>query len=124
MKPEISHLQIFRSIAYANIPKKLHRGKLEATSVKCRLLGWWMDETKGYRLENIETLITARDVQFIEDSTPYDIAVIQTQGVAPTNDDLNRLSSEEIAGVKDRWQIPQAHQLKRQPILPQNQNQI
>lgn len=83
-----------------------------------------MDETKGYRLENIETLITARDVQFIEDSTPYDIAVIQTQGVAPTNDDLNRLSSEEIAGVKDRWQIPQAHQLKRQPILPQNQNQI
>jgi len=63
-KPDISHLRIFGSVAYVNIPKKLHGGKLEVTLLKCWLLGWWADETKGYRLEDIMTgkLITARDV--------------------------------------------------------------
>ncbi len=45
-KPDISHLRIFGSVAYANIPKKVRGGKLEVTSVKCRLMGWWADETK------------------------------------------------------------------------------
>jgi len=63
-KPDISHLHIFGSTAYANIPKKVRGGKLEATSIKCCLLGWWADETKGYRLEEAKTgkLITAQDV--------------------------------------------------------------
>ena len=34
-KPDVSHLHIFGSIAYVNIPKKLHGGKLEVTSTKC-----------------------------------------------------------------------------------------
>jgi hypothetical protein len=47
-KPNISHLQVFGSTAYVNIPKKLCGGKLEPTAVKCQLLGWWDGETKGY----------------------------------------------------------------------------
>jgi transposase InsO family protein len=39
-KPDISHLRVFGSIAYVNIPKKLCGRKLEPTAVKCRLLGW------------------------------------------------------------------------------------
>ena len=39
-KPDVSHLRIFGSIGYANIPKKLREGKLQETSLKCRLLGW------------------------------------------------------------------------------------
>src|SRR3984893_7589321 len=82
-KPDISHLWIFGSIAYANIPKKIRGGKLEATSVKCRLLGWWADETKGYCLEDLETktLITSCDVRFVEDLPPTDLAIIE--GIDP-----------------------------------------
>jgi transposase InsO family protein len=78
-KPDVSHLCIFGSIAYANIPKKVRGGKLEATLRKCRLLGWWANETKGYRLEDAETgkLITSRDVQFLEEERPNDLAVIE-----------------------------------------------
>jgi hypothetical protein len=54
-KPDVSHLRIFGSIAYANIPKKVQGGKLEVTSRKCQLLGYWADETKGYWLEDAET---------------------------------------------------------------------
>src|ERR1700742_1727402 len=78
-KPDVSHLRIFGSTAYVNIPKKVRGGKLEATSRKCRLLGWWANETKGYRLEDAETvkLITSRDVRFLEDERPNDLAVIE-----------------------------------------------
>jgi hypothetical protein len=78
-KPDVSHLRILGSIGYANIPKKLRGGKLEITSVKCRMLGWWADETKGYRLEDVETgkLITSRDVVFVEDDRPMDMAIIE-----------------------------------------------
>ena len=77
---DISHLRIFGSIVYVNILKKHHGGKLEVTSITCRLLGWWANETKGYRLEDVETgkLITARDVHFVEDDAPGDIAIIET----------------------------------------------
>ena len=41
------------------------------------MIGWWADETKGYRLKNIDTreLVTSRDVCFIEDETPSDLVV-------------------------------------------------
>lgn len=87
---------MFGSVAYANIPKKLRGGKLEVTSVKCRLLGWWTDETKGYRLEEVGTgkIITARDVTFVEDDTPGDLAIIETRGSQPTKEDIEVLAPE------------------------------
>jgi hypothetical protein len=59
-KPDVSHLRVFGSVAYANI------------------LGWWANETKGYRLEDVETraLVTSRDVRFIEDDTTSDLVEI------------------------------------------------
>jgi len=94
-KPDVSHLRVFGSIGYANIPKKIRGGKLAATSVKCRLLGWAADETKGYRLEVVETrkLMYSRDVTFAEDDAPNDLAVVETSGSLPgsrdiTSDDL------------------------------------
>ena len=76
-KPDVSHLRVFGSIGYANIPKKLRGGKLEVTSVKCRLLGWGED-SKGYRLEDLETkrVFISRDVRFIEDESPTEMAVL------------------------------------------------
>ena len=56
--------------------------------MKCRLLGWWADETKGYRLEDIETrgLITSRNVCFVEDISPTDEAVIEGIDPRPSKD--------------------------------------
>jgi hypothetical protein len=86
-KPDVSHLRVFGSTAFANIPKKIRGGKLEVTSVKCRLLGWWENETKGYRLEDLATrsLITSRDVRFVEDDAPTELAVIE--GEHPLTED-------------------------------------
>jgi hypothetical protein len=63
-----------------NIPKKLHRGKLEATAMKCQLLRWWADESKGYQMEELATqkIIALRDIRFIEDETPTKLAVIDS----------------------------------------------
>jgi hypothetical protein len=46
-KPNVSYLCVFGSIVYTNIPGKIRQGKLEVTSVKCRLLGWlgWSDSS-------------------------------------------------------------------------------
>jgi len=100
-KPDISHLRVFGSVCFANIPKKLRGGKLEETSIKCRLMGWWVDEAKGYRLEEVATgkLIASRDVRFVEDDSPSDLAVIDTRGTAPTMDELENLVPEASAKV-------------------------
>ena len=84
-KPDMLHLQVFGSAAYTNIPKEICGGKLEATTVKCCLLGWWSDETKGYRLEDVETksLITSRDMRFIEDEGPKDLATVEATSPHP-----------------------------------------
>ena len=99
-KPDISHLRIFGSTAYANIPKKVRGGKLEPTSIKCRLLGWWADETKGYRLEEAETrkLITARDVRFVKDTKSDDLAVIEGDEPRWPLDDPFEPPEEEVSG--------------------------
>ena len=93
-KPDVSHLRIFGSLAYAHIPKPVRGGKLEVRAVKCRMLGWWEGETKGYRLEDMETgkLITSRDVRFIEDDSPGDLVEISTSGTVPTQQDLDSLA--------------------------------
>jgi hypothetical protein len=95
-KPDVSPLRVFGSIAYANILKKVRQGKLEVTSVKCRLLGWWANESKGYRLEDIEMclLIASCDVRFVEDNTSSDLAVIE-DGLSGIHKDLNVLSLDE-----------------------------
>jgi hypothetical protein len=88
-KPDVSHLRVFGSTTYVNIPKKLRWGKLEVTPIKCRLLGWWEHETKGYHLEDIEKrlLITSCDVRFVEDDSPTELAIIEGE-YPPTEDNL------------------------------------
>ena len=57
--------------------------------VKCHLLGWWVDETKGYHLEDLKTKehITSRGAHFIEDESPTNLATFNPVGeVLPTAD--------------------------------------
>ncbi|KAJ7962054.1 Retrovirus-related Pol polyprotein from transposon TNT 1-94 [Quillaja saponaria] len=68
-KPNVSHLRIFGSIAYAHVPDQ-ERSKLDDRSVKYVFIG---DDSnsKGYKLYNPRNgkIIVSRDVEFNEDET-------------------------------------------------------
>jgi len=62
------------------------------------MLGWWTDETKGYRLEDLETpgkLISSRDVDFIENSSPSDLVIINN--IPPPPESINKLVNNVIS---------------------------
>jgi len=97
-KPDVSHLRIFRSIGWAHVPKPVHDGKLQSRAVKVQMLEWWTDESKGYRLEDLETpgkLISSRDVDFIEDSSPNDLTIIDN--ISPPLEGINKLVDNAIS---------------------------
>jgi len=77
-KADVSHLWIFGSLGWVHILKQVRRGKLELRAVKVRLLGWWNNKAKGYRLEDLENrkLIASQDVHFFEDDSPSDLAIV------------------------------------------------
>lgn len=97
-RPDISHLHIFSSLGWAHVPKEVYHGKLESCAVRVHLLGWWTDETKGYRLEDLENgkLITSRDVQFNEDENPSELASIDIGLPKSTPEDVDNLVDEAI----------------------------
>lgn len=66
-RPNVSHLRIFGSIAFAHVPSELRR-KLDDKSFKCIFIGY-SEVTKGYRLLNPITnkMVVSRDVIFKED---------------------------------------------------------
>jgi hypothetical protein len=70
------------------------------TAVKCRLLGWWVDETKGYRLEDIQTrsLITSRDVRFVEDETPTELTIIEGDPPPVPIGELIKINTNDLSG--------------------------
>jgi len=86
------------SLSWAHIPKQVRKGKLESRAVKVWLLGWWTDETKGYRLENIENdkLITSRDIQFFEDSSPSELAIMDIGASTVLTGNLNDFIDDAI----------------------------
>ena len=62
------------------------------------MLGWWTDESKGYHLEDLETpgkLISSRDVDFIEDSSPNDLAIIDN--ISPPPESIDKLVDNAIS---------------------------
>ena len=68
-KPGISHLKVFGSIAYAQVPKQ-KRSKLDDRSEKYVFIGY-DSRSKGYKLYNPSNgkVISSRDVVFDEEST-------------------------------------------------------
>jgi hypothetical protein len=70
-------------------------------------LGWWEHETKGYHLEDIEkqSLITLRDVCFIEDDSPTELAIIEGE-YPPTEDNLMDLLPDHEPQPSSRLNTP------------------
>ena len=97
-KPDVSHLQIFGSIGWAHVPRPVRDGKLQSQAVKVWMLGWWTDKSKGYCLEDLEIsgkLISSHDVDFIEDSSPNDLAIIDN--ISPPPESINKLVNNAIS---------------------------
>ena len=67
-KPDVSHLRVFGSVAYAHVPDAL-RKKLDPKAVECRMVGY-SETSKAYRLWNPNTrrVILSRDVIFQEET--------------------------------------------------------
>jgi len=62
------------------------------------MLGWWTDKSKEYCLEDLETpekLISSHNVDFIEDSSPNDLAIIDN--ISPTPESINKLVDDAIS---------------------------
>jgi len=70
------------------------------------MLGWWVDEAKGYCLEDLENgkLIASQDVRFFEDDSPSNLASIEVQGAPANNQDVNTLVNNAIQ--KDITPLP------------------
>jgi hypothetical protein len=65
--PNLSHIRTFGSVAWTHVPKELHRGKLNARSLKGILVGF-SETSKAYRIYSPKTknVYLARDVAFDE----------------------------------------------------------
>ena len=61
------------------------------------MLGWWVDEAKGYQLEDLENskLIASQDVCFFEDDSPSELTVIEV-GNSTSNKDINKFINNAI----------------------------
>ena len=70
-KPNVHHLKIFGSLAYAHIPDAL-RNKLDDKAEKCIFVGY-SERSKAYKLYNPETnkIVVSKDVKFDESSSFY-----------------------------------------------------
>jgi len=67
--------------------------------MKVRMLGWWVNEAKGYCLEDLENgkLIASRDVHFFEDDLPSESVVIEVDNSPTSSKDINNLVDNAIA---------------------------
>jgi len=68
------------------------------------MLGWWVDESKGYCLENLKNskLIAFWDVYFFEDSFPSELAIIDIDTLSANA--INKLVDNTIA--KEHTNLP------------------
>ncbi|XP_075157616.1 uncharacterized protein LOC142230880 [Haematobia irritans] len=96
-KPNMKHIKVFGSIAYAHITKK-NRRKLDAVSKKYIFVGY-SEETKGHRLLNTEdnTITISRDVAFIENSKSNNMSIEEISLDNGTVDTQYVVKSEEIS---------------------------
>ena len=62
------------------------------------MLGWQTDESKEYHPEDLETprkLISSCNVDFIKDSSPSDLAIIEN--ILPSLENINKLVDNAIS---------------------------
>nr|GFA83330.1 copia-type polyprotein [Tanacetum cinerariifolium] len=96
MKPTVSHLRIFRSIAYVHVPSQ-RQSKLDDRSEKHVFIGY-DKHSKGYKLYNLITkkVVVSRDVDFEEEeSWDWSIEEHERYDFLPMTDEDERGESGE-----------------------------
>uniref|UniRef100_A0A251RQU6 Putative ribonuclease H-like domain, Reverse transcriptase, RNA-dependent DNA polymerase n=1 Tax=Helianthus annuus TaxID=4232 RepID=A0A251RQU6_HELAN len=114
-KPNVDHLRVFGSLAYAHIPKQ-HRSKLNEKTEKTIFVGY-SEQSKGYKLYNPHTnkIVISRDVVFDESKqwvvnsetseVPFiisDTDVVETQGTEGADITRGEQTSASLASLPDQ----------------------
>lgn len=97
-KPDVSKLRVFDVSVFVHIPKE-HRKKLDAKAWKGVFVGY---APTGYRIWNPKTrsIVTARDVDFLEMETPVDSEGGECS-YRYNNSDVIVLEQEQVDPVSD-----------------------
>ncbi|GJY66091.1 retrovirus-related pol polyprotein from transposon TNT 1-94 [Tanacetum coccineum] len=111
MKPTVSHLRIFGSIAYVHVPSQ-RRSKLDDRSKKHVFVGY-DKQSKGYKLYNPVTrkVVVSRDVEFeeegswdwsIEENERYDfVPMIDEEETGESGDEVQKPESPTPTPTQD-----------------------
>jgi hypothetical protein len=72
------------------------------------MLGWWTDETKGYRLEDLESgkLITSIDVDFSEDDMPSELATFDLGLTQSNEEEVNEMIDSAMEYDDEHYRLP------------------
>jgi len=77
--------------------------------VSVRLFGWWNDETKGYRLEDLESgggkVIASWNIKFMEDESPSELTVVDVCRMTATAEEINGLIDGAISSSMGKLTI-------------------
>ncbi|PWA98023.1 hypothetical protein CTI12_AA024020 [Artemisia annua] len=103
MKPTVSHLRVFESIAYVHVPSQ-RRSKLDDKSEKHVFVGY-DKQSKGYKLYNPITgkVVVSRDVEFDEEEA-WDWSIKENERY----DFLPMTDKEETSESSEEVQQPQS----------------
>ncbi|GKD76667.1 retrovirus-related pol polyprotein from transposon TNT 1-94, partial [Tanacetum coccineum] len=103
LKPTVSHLRVFGSIAYVHIPSQ-RRSKLDDRSEKHVFVGY-DKQSKGYKLYNPVTrkVVVSRDVEFDEEGS-WDWSIEENERY----DFLPMIDEEETCESGDEVQQPES----------------
>ena len=115
-KPDVAHMRVFGCEAYAHIPKD-ERRKLDPKARKSILLGYG-EETKGYRLYNIERkkIFHSRDVQFNEAMRKVQLEPVEKE--IEHHVELELLDEEEVLEDDDPPNEPEEPEESEEPEQP------
>ena len=99
IKPDVSGLRAFGSVAYAHIPSQL-RQKLDSRSVKGVMVGYGI-RSKGYRiLLPSGDVVESRDVVFAESAPSIVQLDIPTNGSKPAEQQEQQVDDDESVGAE------------------------
>lgn len=133
--PDVSHLRVFGSTTYVQVPKE-KRSKLDPVSRKGKLVGY-SSHSKGYRvlMDDDGTIATARDVQVVEsgqvrphDGGAADPPVLErvTEVRTPTGSGDTPEVELSLDGDNDREELPvdQLDTFSSDDERPEQQQQV
>ena len=117
-KPDVGNLRVFGCNAFVHIPKEKRHGKLDPRSNCCVFVGY-PNESKGYKLYNLETkqMLRSRDVIFMEDKFCENFC----QGDIQNNPAIDNIQFDDLGDTSTSGSNDQADDTNNIPQRPQRE---